>query len=396
MLLAEDPRSLPVLRLLERVAPSDATVIITGETGTGKEVAARSIHAASRRRGPFVAVNCGALAESIVDAELFGHEAGAFTGAAAARAGWFEAAHGGTLFLDEIGELSPATQVKLLRVLQERQVVRIGSRRPIAVDVRLVAATNVDLEDAVARQRFRHDLYYRINVAPIRLLPLRERPGDVLPLAGHFVEHIARRRSIEPVRFTPRAQAALLAHPWPGNVRELENAVEFALILARGGPIDDVHLQLAPSLPAAAPSAVAGETAEAAAAEEVQAPPAADAPAPQSGAGDGDLYDELSTFFERLMARGDDALFQSVEEVLVRAAYARCRENQVQTARTLDITRNMLRTLLKRYGLLGLPGDTDEAAAAVPPSRTPLRFQVIDHSRRASQLDAAESAAPLP
>src|SRR5438105_11270165 len=171
-LVFDDPQSRKLLDHVERLARSDATVLVTGETGTGKELIARHIHATSGRAGPFVAVNCGAFSETLIDAELFGHEAGAFTGASHARAGWFEAANGGTLFLDEIGDLSQALQVKLLRVLQERQVVRLGSRRPIALDVRLLAATNVDLRRAVEAQRFRPDLYYRLSVAHIDLPPL--------------------------------------------------------------------------------------------------------------------------------------------------------------------------------------------------------------------------------
>ncbi|HET6317346.1 MAG TPA: sigma-54 factor interaction domain-containing protein, partial [Chloroflexota bacterium] len=185
-LVFEDPGSEALLAQVERVAPTEATVLIIGETGTGKELLARRVHVGSGRRGPFVAVNCGAFSESLIDAELFGHEAGAFTGAAHARAGWFESANGGTLFLDEIGDVPLPLQVKLLRVLQERQVVRLGSRKPIPLDVRLVAATNVDLRDAVQAGHFRADLYYRLSVVTLELRPLCERPGDILPLARHF------------------------------------------------------------------------------------------------------------------------------------------------------------------------------------------------------------------
>ncbi|MGZ3158767.1 MAG: sigma 54-interacting transcriptional regulator, partial [Burkholderiaceae bacterium] len=181
-LLFHDPRSSELLEKVERIARSDATALLIGETGTGKELIARHIHSQSGRTGPFIAVNCGAFSESLIDAELFGHETGAFTGATQARSGWFEAANGGTLFLDEIGDLSQALQVKLLRVLQERQVVRLGSRKPIALDVRLVAATNVDLHKAILADRFRSDLYYRLSVATIELPPLCDRPGDILPL----------------------------------------------------------------------------------------------------------------------------------------------------------------------------------------------------------------------
>ncbi len=185
----EDPASLAIRNELDRLAPSDASVVIIGETGTGKELAARYLHDHSRRRGgPFVAVNCGALVDNLVEAELFGYERGAFTGALKTQVGWFEAANGGTLLLDEIGDLPPPLQVKLLRVLQEREVVRLGARSPIAVDVRVVAATNVDLEAAVAAGQFRQDLFFRLNVATVTLPPLRHRPGDIPFLADHFLE----------------------------------------------------------------------------------------------------------------------------------------------------------------------------------------------------------------
>ncbi|MFZ4651968.1 MAG: sigma 54-interacting transcriptional regulator, partial [Rubrivivax sp.] len=208
-MLFEDPRSLRLLAEVERVARSEATVLMIGETGTGKELIARHIHRKSGRRGPFLAVNCGAFSESLIDAELFGHEAGAFTGAATARAGWFEAADGGTLFLDEIGDLPLPLQVKLLRVLQERQVVRLGSRKAVPLDVRLVAATNIDLQRAVDAQRFRADLFWRLSVATLELPPLRERPGDVLPLARHFVGVYGPRLGLSDVVFSDAAQAAV-------------------------------------------------------------------------------------------------------------------------------------------------------------------------------------------
>lgn len=179
-LVFEDPTSTALLELVQRIAPSDATALIIGETGTGKELIARHIHELSvRRTGPFVAVNCAAITESLMESELFGHERGAFTGAITAKTGWFETATGGSLFLDEIGDLPLALQAKLLRVIQEREVVRVGSHRPIAIDVRLIAATNVNLDKAVAAGRFREDLYYRLHVATVNLPPLRERSGDI-------------------------------------------------------------------------------------------------------------------------------------------------------------------------------------------------------------------------
>src|SRR5476649_1246469 len=249
-MLFHDPRSSELLQQVERIARSDATTLIIGETGTGKELIARHVHATSGREGPFVAVNCGAFSEALIDAELFGHEAGAFTGATHARAGWFEAANGGTLFLDEIGDLPMALQVKLLRVLQERQVVRLGSRRPIALDVRLVAATNIDLARAVVAQHFRADLYYRLSVAGVRLPSLHERQADILPLAEHFIGVYCTRLGLRPMALSRDAAAALRAYSWPGNIRELENVIHYALIVCAGSEIVRADLKLVPLLPA--------------------------------------------------------------------------------------------------------------------------------------------------
>ncbi|VFT63128.1 putative transcriptional regulator [Pseudomonas aeruginosa] len=234
VLVFNDPRSRELLERIERLAPSEANALVIGETGTGKELVARHIHALSGRNGgPFVAVNCGAFAESLVESELFGHEKGAFTGALQSKAGWFEAANGGTLFLDEIGDLPPSIQVKLLRVLQEREVVRLGSRRPIPIDVRLVAATNVDLADAVVAGHFREDLFYRLHVATIQLPPLRERRGDILPLAEYFIVEHCRRLGYTSASLSPEAERKLLGHSWAGNIRELENAIHHALLVCR-------------------------------------------------------------------------------------------------------------------------------------------------------------------
>jgi len=245
-LVFHDPGSLDLLAHVERIARSDATVLVTGETGTGKELIARHIHNTSGRNGPFVAVNCGAFSESLIDAELFGHEAGAFTGATIARAGWFEAANGGTLFLDEIGDLPLSLQVKLLRVLQERQVVRLGSRRALPLDVRLVAATNIDLRRAVEAQHFRADLFYRLSVATVRLPPLRERRADILPLVRHFIHIYSARQDRPDAQLSQAAQTALLDYGWPGNIRELENVVHFALIVAVDNLVTADDLRLVP------------------------------------------------------------------------------------------------------------------------------------------------------
>jgi DNA-binding NtrC family response regulator len=226
-----------VLSLVRRVAASEATVLIRGESGTGKELIARAVHHASARAaGPLVCVNCAALPETLLESELFGHEKGAFTGAHAARQGRFEAAHGGSLFLDEIGDLPLHLQVKLLRVLQEREVERLGSSRPIPVDVRLLAATHCDLEAAVRAGTFRDDLYYRLDVVTVTVPPLRERRADIPPLLEHFVARFARDNG-KPIRgLTQEARDALLRYDYPGNVRELENLVERAVVLTR----DDV------------------------------------------------------------------------------------------------------------------------------------------------------------
>ncbi|TMB22710.1 MAG: sigma-54-dependent Fis family transcriptional regulator [Deltaproteobacteria bacterium] len=242
--VAESSGSRELLALVRRVAPSRATVLIQGESGTGKELVARLLHYWSDRVGrPFVAVNVKAFAEGVLESELFGHEKGAFTGAIAARAGCFERAHGGTLFLDEIAEIAPDIQVKLLRVLQEGEVLRVGGGAARAVDVRVVAATNRVLRDEIAAGRFREDLYFRLNVIPIQLLPLRARREDVVPLARHFLAHHAAEAGRR-LAFSPEAEEVLAAHDWPGNVRELENAVERAVVLARGNTIAPEDLLL--------------------------------------------------------------------------------------------------------------------------------------------------------
>jgi DNA-binding NtrC family response regulator len=234
-LVAKSRAMAKVIELMRRAAASDLTVLITGESGTGKEVVARGVHAASaRKERRFVAVNCGAIPDTLLEAELFGHMRGAFTGATADHRGLFEEADGGTLFLDEIGELPLAMQVKLTRVLQERAVRRVGGSDERRIDVRVITATNVDLKAAVAAGRFRDDLYYRINIFPIHLPPLRERREDIPMLAALFVERHAARQDGRPEGFTPEALAALIEHDWPGNVRELENVVQRALAVAEG------------------------------------------------------------------------------------------------------------------------------------------------------------------
>jgi DNA-binding NtrC family response regulator len=229
---------LDILRLAETVAPTESTVLIQGESGTGKEVLARFIHDhSSRTAGPFLSINCGALPEGLLESELFGHVKGSFTGAVKDKQGLFTAATGGTFFLDEIGETTPATQVKLLRALQHREVIPVGATDAIPVDARLIAATNRDLDEEIKTGRFRSDLYYRLNVIAIHLPPLRQRRDDIPILAEHFLHRIAGLRGEAPRRLTPPALEALQEYQWPGNVRELENALERAVILSRGEQI---------------------------------------------------------------------------------------------------------------------------------------------------------------
>ena len=238
-MIGRTPAIQKVYQVVEKVADSQTTVLLVGESGTGKELAARAVHELSSRRDrPFIAVNCGAIPENLFESELFGYEKGAFTGAATSKPGKFELADGGTLFLDEVGELPRDMQVKLLRVLQERQIERVGGLRPISVDVRVVAATNVELAAAAAAGRFREDLFYRLNVIPIRLPPLRERPDDIPLLVEHFLARYNERLGKQ-ITQVPRATLErLMTWPWPGNIRELENLVERSVLLSEGPELD--------------------------------------------------------------------------------------------------------------------------------------------------------------
>ncbi|TDV48152.1 sigma-54 interacting transcriptional regulator [Pseudomonas graminis] len=325
----EDPRSQALLAHIEQVAPSDASVLIIGETGTGKELVARHIHnLSSRRHQPFVAVNCGAFSESLVEAELFGQEKGAFTGALTAKAGWFEEANGGTLFLDEIGDLPLAIQVKLLRVLQEREVVRLGSRKSTPINVRVLAATNVQLERAINAGHFREDLFYRLNVVNLELSTLRERPGDIMPLSRHFIDVYSQRLGCGPIQISADAEHKLRTYGWPGNIRELENVIHHTLLICRNGVIQSSDLRL---------SNLRLERQE-------DAAPAVD-----------DSTEALlARAFQRLFEEQAGALHEKVEDALLRAAYRFSHYNQVHTAQLLGLSRNVVRARLIKIGELAV------------------------------------------
>lgn len=267
--VAIDPASRDLFAIAQRVAQTDATVLLTGESGVGKEVVARFIHRQSaRKNGPFVAINCAAIPDSLLEATLFGYEKGAFTGAQQAQAGKFEQAQDGTLLLDEVTEMPMGLQAKLLRVLQEREVERVGGKKPVALNIRIVATSNRDMAEAVARGVFREDLYYRLNVFPVAIPSLRQRPEDIVAIARHFVVEHGGRFGRTGMNLSPAAEAALKAYHWPGNVRELENVIQRALIMAAGSSIGPEALNLAPRpsteaspvLPAAEAEAQSGLT----------------------------------------------------------------------------------------------------------------------------------------
>ncbi|WP_020656067.1 sigma-54 interaction domain-containing protein [Massilia niastensis] len=357
-----DPRSRALQELIERVAPSEATILITGETGTGKELIARHVHALSRRSaGKFVAINCGAFSETLIESELFGYEKGAFTGAVGAKPGWFETANGGTLFLDEIGDLPMPMQVKLLRVLQEREVVRLGSRQALPIDVRLMAATNVDLAGAVRAGRFREDLYYRLQVISLPLLPLRERPGDVMPLTRHFLQTYAERLHLGEVSLSPDGELALRQYPWPGNIRELENVIHRALLVCRNGRVTAADLSLSPLMAAVAPTSAPIPAPFAAPIATPLAPAmpaclAAPAPLPLSEPEPGIApvreSERFHAAWQALLDSGEQITFEALQLQLVLAAWESSDRNQLRTARYLNISRNVLRTYLKKAGVL--------------------------------------------
>lgn len=320
--------SLETKRQARRAAQVDSPVLLLGETGTGKELLAHAIHAASARAlQPLVTVNVAAIPDTLLETEFFGAAPGAYTGAdRKGRIGKFELADRGTLFLDEIGDLPLSMQVKLLRVLQEREVVRLGSRTGVPIDVRVVAATNVDLQQAVANGQFRGDLFYRLNVVQLAVPTLRERPGDILPLARHFFDDYRSRLGYGPRSIDPRAERRLEAHGWPGNIRELENVIHHALLVSRHDSLQEADLHIAsPGVPAAAVRA-----------PEQEPDPAAGAQAALERALR-DLFDE-----------DHGNLFERIEDTVMRVAFEFSHRNQIQAARLLGISRNVLRARLIR------------------------------------------------
>jgi len=312
-----------VLTQSAQVATTDTTVLLLGESGTGKEVAARFLHRASpRRSGPFVALNCAALPDQLLEAELFGYERGAFTGAMQSKPGQIEQAAGGTLFLDEVGEMPPAAQAKLLRVLQEREFQRLGGTRVLKANVRIVAATNRDLPAAIAQGRFREDLYYRLHVFAIQLPALRDRRSDVLPMSEAFLTEIGRGLGRRPSGISPEARQLLLDYHWPGNVRELRNVLERAAILCDGGVVTAEHLAIAPPMqppspPVVQPTRVATQDFE-----------PADVTGPSS-------IGEL----------------QSMERAMIQQALVTARFNKSKAAKALGVSRHQLYVRMRRYRL---------------------------------------------
>ena len=324
-----------VFKMIGQLAASDATALITGESGTGKELVARAIYSHSGRADrTFLAINCAAIPEQLLESELFGHERGAFTGAANQRVGKFEQCNGGTIFLDEIGDMTPATQTKILRVLQSGTFERVGGNAAIKVDVRVIAATNKPLEQAVAARQFREDLFYRLNVVRIPMPPLRERKEDIRLLVDYFLRKLAREQQTQPKSLSTGVLRALEKHHWPGNVRELENVIRRALVVSKGDAILVTDLT---------PEIIGG----ASALTVVSATPAASAP----GGDVGEIGSLATQIFK--LARKDPKLkvIPAVERVLVMEALRETANNQVQAAKLLGITRATLRKRIEKFGI---------------------------------------------
>ncbi len=327
-----------LLRLVGRVAPTDSTVLILGESGTGKELVARSLHLLSRRaQGPFVPVNVGALPESLVESELFGHARGAFTNAAGERAGLVEEADRGTLFLDEIGDMPLPAQVKLLRTLENGEVRRLGENVPRLVDVRVVAATHRDLQALVAEGRFREDLYFRLNVVQLELPPLRERREDIGLLSSYFLDRAARRQGREPLAFTREAMALLERYDYPGNVRELENAIEHAVTLSEGRTLGPADLPAAIRSPRLLPRAAASTAA----------------------ADGGATAEAVARALAAARAERDRMSLDEVTREHVVRVLERHHGNATAAARQLGLSRTTMWRMLKRWGVTRAPREGD-------------------------------------
>lgn len=346
-----------VFKLIGQLATSDATALITGESGTGKELVARAIYHHSRRaQRSFVAINCAAIPESLLESELFGHERGAFTGAGAQRIGKFEQSHGGTIFLDEIGDMLLPTQTKILRVLQDGSFERVGGVEPLKADVRIIAATNQDIERAVAERRFRGDLFYRLNVVRLRLPALRERRGDVRLLVNYFLKKIARASGQAPKSISPEALDVLERHRWPGNVRELENVIHRAIVVAKGTAIlpNDLPAEVVGIGGAASDAADrggAGVDQERADDAERRRATAADAASGAGPVGATDVGALAADLFAWARQHPKLKVLPAVERELVLRALAVTRGNQVQAAGMLGITRATLRKRMDRFGI---------------------------------------------
>ncbi len=321
-----------ILSLADQVAPSDASILITGPSGTGKEMMARYLHMKSKRRsGPFIAINCAAIPENLLESELFGHERGAFTGAVARRIGKFEEAGGGTILLDEVTEMEPRLQAKLLRAIQEREIDRIGSNKPVKVDVRILATSNRNIEEQIVKGAFREDLYFRLNVVSLEIPPLRERPGDVIALARHFAAKYSEANGIQPRGLAEATQAKLLDYAWPGNVRELENTMHRAILLATGDEIAPEAILLTSNL-RSAEGASSGETADA----------------------------DVGSLVGKTVSQ--------VERDLIISTLSHCLGNRTHAANILGISIRTLRNKLKQYNddgfAVAAPGGDGEQAPA--------------------------------
>lgn len=368
-MVGSTPEMQRIFSMIDEIAPTNATVLIFGESGTGKELLARAIHNCSHRADkPFVKVNCAAVPESLLESELFGHERGAFTSAVTRRLGRFEVADTGTIFLDEIGEMSPAMQAKLLRVTQEKEFERVGSSQTIRVDVRIIAATNQDLKEKVARGEFREDLYYRLSVIPIYLPPLRERKADIPLLVEKFIAYYSETVGKTVTRVSEKAMKMLMDYDWPGNVRELENCIERAIIFAKGPVIDEDNLFIgAPAVNVPASAARSPAWHEARVAPQVVAATAAAATAAVTGVAAGEMPAGVAGAVGNYYGRGSSGVvatgraepggagrpmsMKEVEKAHIIRVLQQTNSNRTEAARILQISRRTLLNKIKEYGI---------------------------------------------